>query len=330
MRVAVVILNWNGQDLLEKFLPSVVNYSEDATVYVADNASTDNSIALVNKQFPTVKIIHNKTNGGYAKGYNDALKNLTEDLFVLLNSDVEVTKNWLQPIVEIFKNDATVVAAQPKILDYKRKEKFEYAGAAGGFLDKYGYPFCRGRIFDTLENDIGQYNDVAEIFWASGACLFVKADGFWQAGAFDEDYFAHQEEIDLCWRLQSLGGKILYVGASSIYHVGGATLANINPKKTFYNFRNSLLNLLKNVSGFKAFTAIFVRMALDAIAAFQFLIQGKPKHFIAILKAHFSFYSLIPKFLKKRKNTVKSDAYFYTKSIVFQYFIKKNRRFKNL
>ena len=330
MRVAVVILNWNGQDLLEKFLPSVVNYSEDATVYVADNASTDNSIALVNKQFPTVKIIHNKTNGGYAKGYNDALKNLTEDLFVLLNSDVEVTKNWLQPIVEIFKNDATVVAAQPKILDYKRKEKFEYAGAAGGFLDKYGYPFCRGRIFDTLENDIGQYNDVAEIFWASGACLFVKADAFWQAGAFDEDYFAHQEEIDLCWRLQSLGGKILYVGASSIYHVGGATLANINPKKTFYNFRNSLLNLLKNVSGFKAFTAIFVRMALDAIAAFQFLIQGKPKHFIAILKAHFSFYSLIPKFLKKRKNTVKSDAYFYTKSIVFQYFIKKNRRFKNL
>ncbi|MAP80724.1 MAG: dTDP-Rha--alpha-D-GlcNAc-pyrophosphate polyprenol alpha-3-L-rhamnosyltransferase [Aequorivita sp.] len=330
MRVAVVILNWNGQDLLEKFLPSVVNYSEDATVYVADNASTDNSIALVNKQFPTVKIIHNKTNGGYAKGYNDALKNLTEDLFVLLNSDVEVTKNWLQPIVEIFKNDATVVAAQPKILDDKRKEKFEYAGAAGGFLDKYGYPFCRGRIFDTLENDIGQYNDVAEIFWASGACLFVKADAFWQAGAFDEDYFAHQEEIDLCWRLQSLGGKILYVGASSIYHVGGATLANINPKKTFYNFRNSLLNLLKNVSGFKAFTAIFVRMALDAVAAFQFLIQGKPKHFIAILKAHFSFYSLIPKFLKKRKNTVKSDAYFYTKSIVFQYFIKKNRRFKNL
>lgn len=330
MRVAVVILNWNGQDLLEKFLPSVVNYSEDATVYVADNASTDNSIALVNKQFPTVKIIHNKTNGGYAKGYNDALKNLTEDLFVLLNSDVEVTKNWLQPIVEIFKNDATVVAAQPKILDYKRKEKFEYAGAAGGFLDKYGYPFCRGRIFDTLENDIGQYNDVAEIFWASGACLFVKADAFWQAGAFDEDYFAHQEEIDLCWRLQSLGGKILYVGASSIYHVGGATLANINPKKTFYNFRNSLLNLLKNVSGFKAFTAIFVRMALDAIAAFQFLIQGKPKHFIAILRAHFSFYSLIPKFYKKRKNTVKSDAYFYTKSIVFQYFIKKNRRFKNL
>tara|TARA_R100000353_G_scaffold176104_1_gene149023 strand:+ start:4640 stop:5632 length:993 start_codon:yes stop_codon:yes gene_type:complete len=330
VRVAVVILNWNGQDLLEKFLPSVVNYSEDATVYVADNASTDNSIALVNKQFPTVKIIHNKTNGGYAKGYNDALKNLTEDLFVLLNSDVEVTKNWLQPIVEIFKNDATVVAAQPKILDDKRKEKFEYAGAAGGFLDKYGYPFCRGRIFDTLENDIGQYNDVAEIFWASGACLFVKADAFWQAGAFDEDYFAHQEEIDLCWRLQSLGGKILYVGASSIYHVGGATLANINPKKTFYNFRNSLLNLLKNVSGFKAFTAIFVRMALDAVAAFQFLIQGKPKHFIAILKAHFSFYSLIPKFLKKRKNTVKSDAYFYTKSIVFQYFIKKNRRFKNL
>ncbi|HBC03790.1 MAG TPA: dTDP-Rha--alpha-D-GlcNAc-pyrophosphate polyprenol alpha-3-L-rhamnosyltransferase, partial [Aequorivita sp.] len=229
MKVAVVILNWNGKDLLERFLPSVVKFSSEATVYIADNASTDNSVAFVSEFFSTVKIIQNKENGGYAKGYNDALKNLSEDIFILLNSDVEVTENWLQPVVSEFEKDSSVVAAQPKILDYKNKEYFEYAGAAGGFIDKYGYPYCRGRIFNTLEKDMGQYDDVSQIFWASGACLFVKAEAFWQAGALDEDYFAHQEEIDLCWRLQSKGGKIVYVGASKVYHVGGATLAALNP-----------------------------------------------------------------------------------------------------
>lgn len=330
MNVAVVILNWNGQELLAKFLPSVVKFSKDATVYVADNASTDNSVAFVYENFPSIKIIQNKENGGYAKGYNDALKNLSEDLFVLLNSDVEVTENWLPPVIAAFEKDISVVAAQPKILDYKNKEYFEYAGAAGGFIDKYGYPFCRGRIFDTLEKDNGQYNDISEIFWASGACLFVKAETFWQAGGLDEDYFAHQEEIDLCWRLQSKGGKILYVGTSEIYHVGGATLAVLNPKKTFYNFRNSLLNLLKNVGGLKAFTAIFIRMLLDAIAAFQFLLKGKPKHFFAILKAHFSFYLLVPIFLQKRKKFASQITYFKTKSIVYQYFILKNNYFNKL
>lgn len=328
MKVAVVILNWNGRDLLEKFLPSVVKFSAEATVYVADNASTDNSVSFIYENFPTVKIIQNEVNGGYAKGYNDALKNLSEDIFVLLNSDVEVTENWLQPIISEFEKDASVVAAQPKILDYKNREYFEYAGAAGGFIDKYGYPYCRGRIFNTLEKDHGQYNDTVEIFWASGACLFVKADAFWQAGALDEDYFAHQEEIDLCWRLQAKGGKILYVGTSQVYHVGGATLSASNPQKTFYNFRNSLLNLLKNAGGAQAFSAIFVRMVLDAVAAFQFLFQRKPKHFLAVIKAHFSFYFLVPKFLKKRRRNASKMKYFKIKSIVFQHFIMKKEPFQ--
>ncbi len=330
MKVAVVILNWNGKDLLEKFLPSVIKFSTKATVYLADNASSDTSVSYVSEFFPSVKIIQNKVNGGYAKGYNDALRNLPEEIFVLLNSDVEVTENWLRPVISEFENDISVVAAQPKILDYKNKGYFEYAGAAGGFIDKYGYPFCRGRIFNTLEKDEGQYNDVAEIFWASGACLFVKADAFWQAGGFDEDYFAHQEEIDLCWRLKSKGGKIICVGKSAVFHVGGATLAVLNPKKTFYNFRNSLLNLLKNANGTQAFTSIFMRMLLDGLAAFQFLLKGKPQHLGAVLKAHFSFYALIPKFLKKRKIYASNAKYYFTKSIVYQYFILSKKVFNEV
>ncbi len=330
MKVAVVILNWNGKDLLEKFLPSVVKFSNEANVYIADNASTDDSVAFISEFFPSVKIIQNKVNGGYAKGYNEALKNLSEEVFVLLNSDVEVTENWLQPVISEFERDNSIVAAQPKILDYKNKEYFEYAGAAGGFIDKYGYPYCRGRIFNTLEKDTGQYNDILQIFWASGACLFVKAEAFWQSGGFDEDYFAHQEEIDLCWRLQSKGGKILFVGASKVYHVGGATLNVLNPKKTFYNFRNSLLNILKNVKGIHALSSIFTRLLLDGLAAFQFLFQGKTQHFFAILKAHFSFYLLIPKFLQKRKKHASRLKYFAVKSIVFQYFILKKKVFNEL
>jgi len=330
VKVAVVILNWNGKDLLEKFLPSVVSFSEEANIYVADNASTDDSVFYVSEKFPSIKIIQNKVNGGYAKGYNDALKSLSEDIFVLLNSDVQVTENWLQPILSEFEKDNSVVAAQPKILDFKNKEYFEYAGAAGGFIDKYGYPYCRGRIFNTLEKDKGQYNDVSNIFWASGACLFVKAEAFWNAGALDEDYFAHQEEIDLCWRLQSKGGKVLYVGSSEVYHVGGATLDALNPKKTFYNFRNSLFNLLKNADGGNAYSAIFMRMILDGLAAFQFLFQGKPKHFIAIAKAHFSFYHFAPKFLEKRKENASILKYYAIKSIVYQYFILKKTFFTEL
>ena len=229
MTTAVVILNWNGKALLEQFLPSVVQYSKGATVYVADNASTDDSISFVSRAFPSVKIIRNTENGGYAKGYNDALALLTEDIFVLLNSDVEVTEHWLEPILSEFKKDDQLVAAQPKILDYKDKSKFEYAG----------------RIFSTIEEDAGQYDDIRPIFWATGACLFITSHAFKQVNGFDEDFFAHQEEIDLCWRLQSLGGTIKYIGASKVYHVGGATLGAANPQKTFYNFRNTFLALVK-------------------------------------------------------------------------------------
>jgi len=330
VKIAVVILNWNGKELLERFLPSILSFSEGAHIYVADNASTDDSVSYVMKHFSKVTIIQNKTNGGYAKGYNDALKNLQEDIFVLLNSDVEVTEDWLIPIQKAFKKDTNLVAAQPKILDYKNKQYFEYAGAAGGYIDALGYPFCRGRIFDTIEKDNGQYNDIKNIFWASGACLFIKRTAFKKAGGFDEDFFAHQEEIDLCWRLQSNGGTIKYIGASKIYHVGGATLATANPKKTFYNFRNTLLMLLKNVRGSKVYFLLLIRMLLDGLAAIQFLFQGKFKHIGAILKAHLSFYRLFYIFLKKRKIWASNFMYYSIKSVVWSYFTQKKRRFNDL
>ncbi len=330
MNVAVIILNWNGKKLLEQFLPSVLSFSDGASIYVADNASTDDSISFLTKNYPTVQIIQNKQNGGYAKGYNDALKHVDADLFVLLNSDVEVTQFWLNPVVEQFSKEPNLVAAQPKILDYKRKSHFEYAGAAGGFIDSMGYPYCRGRIFDTLEEDKGQYNDIATIFWATGACLFVTKEAFMQARGFDEDFFAHQEEIDLCWRLQVNGGIIKYIGHSTVYHLGGATLETVNPKKTFYNFRNSLLILLKNIEGTKVYWIIYKRMILDGIAALKFLLQGKFNHFLAILKAHFSFYRMFPKFLKKRRKVASDFKYFKIKSIVWKYFIAKKRNFNNL
>lgn len=330
MSTAVVILNWNGKALLEQFLPSVVRYSEGATVYMADNASTDDSIPYVSENFPTVQIIRNTENGGYAKGYNDALAQLPEDIFVLLNSDVEVTENWLQPILSEFKNDDQLVAAQPKILDYKDKSKFEYAGAAGGFIDKLGYPYCRGRIFSTLEQDHGQYNDVLPIFWATGACLFVRSHAFKQIEGFDEDFFAHQEEIDLCWRLQSLGGVIKYVGSSSVFHLGGATLGASNPQKTFYNFRNTLLALVKNVKGSHVWWLIFKRMVWDGIAGLQFLAQGKLTHFFAILRAHLSFYAFLPKFLQKRKKWASSFKYYQVSSIVWMYFCRRKKKYSDL
>ena len=330
MTTAVIILNWNGKALLEQFLPSVVRYSQNATVYVADNASTDDSIAYVSANFPTVQLIRNTENGGYAKGYNDALAQLSEEIFVLLNSDVEVTENWLQPVLSEFKKDENLVAAQPKILDYKDKSKFEYAGAAGGFIDKLGYPYCRGRIFSTLEEDTNQYNDVQPIFWASGACLFVTSHAFKQVDGFDEDFFAHQEEIDLCWRMQSLGGVIKYVGTSAVYHVGGATLGAANPQKTFYNFRNTLLALVKNVKGSHVWWRIFQRMLWDGVAGFQFILQGKFSHFFAIFRAHFSFYGLLPKFLQKRKKWASNYKYYKVSSIVWQYFFRSKKKYTDL
>ena len=331
MKTAIVILNWNGKKLLAEFLPSVIkNSAHLATIYVADNASTDTSVAFVQAEFPQVKIIQNASNGGYAKGYNDALQYLDEELLILMNSDIKTTSGWLEPMIKAFETDSNLGAAQPKLLDLKKKTHFEYAGAAGGFLDSLGYPFCRGRIFDTCEEDTGQYNDPLEIFWASGACLAVRKSVFWQAGALDEDFFAHQEEIDLCWRIKNLGYSIQYIGESVVYHLGGATLEQMNPKKTFLNFRNNLMLLLKNVAGFKVYPILFARMCLDGIAAFKFLTEGKPKHFTAVLKAHFNFYAQIPKLLNKRARTSGNQPYAKVKSIVWEYFIRKNKHYTDI
>ena len=329
MKLAIVILNWNGTKLLKQFLPSVIEYSKEADVYVADNKSTDDSVAFVKQNFPSVKIVQNKVNGGYAKGYNDALKHIEVDVFCLLNSDVEVSKNWLTPIIEAFKNDSKTAIIQPKLLDYKKKTHFEYAGAAGGFIDKYGYPYCRGRIFNTLEKDDGQYKDVSEIFWASGACLFIKSSVFKTLNGLDEQFFAHMEEIDLCWRAKNLGHSIKYVGTSTIYHVGGATLSNTNPKKTFLNFRNSLFTLTKNAKG-NLFFLIFTRLILDAIAGIKFIFELKFKHTFAIIKAHFSYYRHLSYLLKQRKTLKQSIKHYQKTSIVLEYFVNKKRNYKSL
>jgi hypothetical protein len=331
MNVAIVILNWNGKQLLEQFLPSIITFSKGiADIYVADNASTDDSVAFVKDNFMGVKIIQNKENGGYAKGYNDALQHIKADVFALVNSDIEVTENWLQPIIQQFKKDPNTAAIQPKILDFKNKTKFEYAGAGGGFIDKYAYPYCRGRLFDSLEEDKGQYNDTIDIFWSSGACFFIRATIFHELKGFDEDYFAHQEEIDLCWRIQNAVYHIQYIGESTVYHIGGATLDKANPKKTYLNFRNSLYTITKNVPKRKLLSTIFTRMVLDGIAAFKFLIELKPTHFFAILKAHVSFYKNLNRFLKKRKELTQTKMdYFKTKSIVWSYFVLGRKKFKN-
>lgn len=329
MKIAVVILNWNGKKLLEQFLPSVIQHSSEAYIYLADNASTDNSVEFVKQVYPSIKIILNKENGGYAKGYNDALKDIEADIFCLLNSDIEVTKDWLKPIIKIFKNEPNTAIIQPKILDYKNKDTFEYAGAAGGFIDKYGYPYCRGRIFDSLEKDTKQYDDSKEIFWASGACLFIKSKVYKDLNGLDEIFFAHMEEIDMCWRAKNLGYSIKYIGQSTVYHVGGATLKTSNPKKTFLNFRNSLISITKNANG-NVLQIILTRLFLDGIAAVKFFFELKFKHSFAILKAHFSYYWHIRHALKKRKNIKTRVKYYQIQSIVFDYFIKKKTKFTSL
>lgn len=300
MKIAVVILNWNGKQLLEQFLPSIVQFSPEAAVYVADNASTDDSVSFVQANFPTVSVVVNATNTGYAGGYNEALQHIEADVYALVNSDIEVSENWLQPIIKTFQNEPKTAIIQPKILDFKNKDYFEYAGAAGGFIDQYGYPFCRGRIFDTLEKDNGQYDSNQEIFWASGACFFIRSSVYKELNGFDSSFFAHQEEIDLCWRAINKGYSIKYLFESKVYHVGGATLQQGNPRKTELNFRNSLLMLTKNVPQKDLYRILFIRMVLDGIAGIKFLLEKQPKHCIAILKAHFAFYRLFKANYEKR------------------------------
>lgn len=328
-KIAIVILNWNGVKLLEQFLPSIVQYSPEATIYVADNASTDASVTFVQEKFPEIKIIQNTGNYGYAKGYNEALQQVKEEVYALVNSDIEVTENWLIPILELFENDSKVAIVQPKILDFKDKTKLEYAGAAGGFIDKYGYPFCRGRIFDTLETDFNQYNDEINIFWATGACMFIRKEVFRELNGLDADFFAHQEEIDLCWRAFNKGYTAKYCGKSTVYHVGGATLHTGSPMKTFLNFRNSLWMLTKNLPSNQLLPVLFIRLCLDGIAGIKFLAEGKPKHIVAILKAHFYFYTHFSKNYKKR-DSIQKRNYYNTKSIVYQYYVKKVTLFTKL
>ncbi|MGK4568107.1 glycosyltransferase family 2 protein [Flavobacterium sp. 3HN19-14] len=329
MKIAVVILNWNGKKLLEEFLPSVIAFSAEANIYVADNASTDDSVAFVKENFPQIKIIQNKDNFGFAKGYNEALQFVEEAIYALVNSDIEVTENWLLPVLETFKNEPGTAIIQPKILDFKNKEYFEYAGAAGGFIDKYGFPFCRGRIFDTIEKDDGQYDDACEIFWASGACFFIRKEIFRELKGFDADFFAHQEEIDLCWRAFNEGYIAKYEPKSVVYHVGGATLKMGSPRKTYLNFRNSLWMLTKNLPASSLPGTIFTRLCLDGIAAIKLLSEGKPKHLWAVFNAHMAFYFHFFSNYKKRKSN-QLAGYYKIKSIVQKYYLGNGKVFENL
>lgn len=331
LKTAIVILNWNGRKLLSEFLPSIVKYSHSlADIYVADNASNDDSAVFIQENFPEVSIISNSNNGGYAKGYNDALKHIKADIYCLINSDVEVTENWLSPILDVFSKESNTAIIQPKILDYKDKSKFEYAGAGGGFIDFFGYPYCRGRVFNHLETDRGQFDDTAQIFWASGACFFVRSEVYHELHGFDEKYFAHQEEIDLCWRTQNLGYDITYVGASTVYHVGGATLQESNPQKTYLNFRNSLLNIVKNIPPRYFLIVVLSRLLLDGVAGIKFIVELRPIHTWSILKAHVSFYSKLFSYLKLRRTIKKDHSYFRHFSVVWKYFVLRRRTFSSL
>ena len=329
--VAVVVLNYNGEEMLSRFLPSVVENTPEACIVVADNGSTDNSVAVVREKFPSVQVVELGGNYGYAEGYNRALAAVEAKYYVLLNSDVEVTSGWLSPLLELMEQDATVVACQPKILDYKRKTHFEYAGASGGFMDAYGYPFCRGRIFDTVEQDIGQYDDVCRIFWASGAAMMVRGKVFKAVGGLDGRFFAHMEEIDLCWRMLARGGVIKIVPSSVVYHVGGATLKKSNPRKTYLNFRNNLLLLYKNVPCEYLCRVMRVRRLLDYVAAIKFLLAGEWCSFKAVLRARRDFRRLKSEFAVSRsENMAAKVAEPYSlcnNSIVWQYYIKRKRLF---
>lgn len=327
-KIAVVLLNFNGVNLLQKFLPTVVKYSTEATIYVADNASTDASKQFVNNHFSNVKWIQLPKNYGYAQGYNIALKQVDEEYLCLLNTDIEVTENWLQPIINLFETQLNVGIVQPKILDFNNKHLYEYAGAAGGFIDKYGFPFCRGRIFDTIEKDENQYPS-QEIFWASGACFFIRNNVFKQLNGFDEDFFAHQEEIDLCWRAFNQNIKVYYCNESSVFHVGGATLKKSNPKKAYLNFRNSLFMLYKNVPAKQRFSVIFRRLSFDGLAGVKLMFALQPLHAFAMVKSHVAFYANLPK-LKTKRSSLTKPNYFYTKNIVFSYFLKNKKKFTEL
>jgi GT2 family glycosyltransferase len=342
MQVAIVILNYNGRHFLEKFLEGVVRHSnqDNATVYVADNGSTDTSVEYLKNNFPTVQLVLSEENYGFAGGYNFALKQIKADYYVLLNSDVEVSANWINPIIELMESDKTIAACQPKVLAHYDKSLFEHAGGSGGWMDILGYPFCRGRIFSKLEKDNGQYDDIQEVFWATGAAMFIRADLYHSMEGLDDEYFAHMEEIDLCWRLKRAGYKNMVVPQSVVYHVGGGTLPPTSPRKVYLNFRNSLLTLLKNEPPSKLLWLVPLRLVLDGLAGVLFLTEGKFKEIWAIVQAHFYVYPRIFKIAKKRKHyksiiekaSIGKPNYtgIYSKSVVLDFFIKKKQDFSDI
>ena len=336
-KVAIVILNWNGTKLLNTYLPTIIQHSPDpdVSVVVADNASTDDSVMQLKQNFPSVQIISLAENFGFAKGYNKALEDIKADYFAIVNSDVEVTENWIEPCIRRMEENNRIAVVQPKILDYISRGSFEYAGAAGGFIDKYGYPFCRGRILNVTETDDGQYDEATPVFWASGACMFVNARLFREVGGFDPDFWAHMEEIDLCWRLKNRGFQIWYEPRSVVYHLGGGTLSYDNPLKIYLNFRNNLLMLLKNLPRKKIVFLLPFRIILDYIAAFKFLLGLNGKALAAIFKAHGYFCARFLKFRKKRRSLlqyVTNDNHpeIYPHGIMLRFFILKKRIFSEL
>lgn len=335
MRISIVILNWNGQHMLEKYLPTVVRYSQGAEIIIADNASTDNSIEWLTKAYPDIRIIQLPQNYGFAGGYNRALKQIESEYYLLLNSDVEVTPNWLQPLLSEMDRRKDIVACQPKILSLLSRSHFEYAGASGGELDKYGYPFCRGRVFETVEQDLGQYDDEVEIFWATGACLMIRAEAFWAVGGFDERFFAHNEEIDLAWRLQLNGGRIYCFPKSSVYHLGGGTLPKTNPQKTFLNFRNNLTMLWKNLPEEELSKVMRIRFILDYLAAIQMLIfHWNVQDFKAVIKGRKAFKTWRKDFKRREivstKFNQKPRSMRKNYSVLWNYYVKRNKIYSKL
>lgn len=331
--VSIVILNWNGRKYLQQFLPSIIAHSGTARIILADNASTDDSVEFVKTHFPSIEIIINESNGGFAKGYNDALKKIDSEYYLLLNSDVEVTENWVEPMLELM-SDKSIAGCQPKILSYSQKDTFEHAGASGGFLDVHYFPFCRGRIIDNLEKDAGQYDSATEVFWASGAALMIRSNVFHKLGGFDESFFAHMEEIDLCWRAKKLAYTFYVVPKAVVYHVGGGTLSYVSPQKTYLNFRNSLYMIVKNHEGW-LFPKLFLRLSIDGIAGVRFLLKGEFKNFMAVMKSHVSMYANLMTLLQKRKqlksfSTITPKTGFYNGSILWAYYFKGVKEFSKL
>lgn len=336
-KVAIVILNWNGEKLLKEFIPVVIKNSNsaDAKIYVADNASYDKSVLYLRNNHPEIEIIQLDKNFGFTGGYNRALKQIKAQNYILLNSDVAPANNWLKPLIKEMETHKNIAICVPKIKSYKEPKYFEYAGAAGGHIDKYGFPFCEGRIFNKIEEDKGQYDTSKNIFWASGAALMIRADLFHEVGGLDEDFFAHMEEIDLCWRLKNRGWKVKYVAQSEVFHLGGATLDYSDPRKVYLNFRNNLFLLTKNLPRNKWLFKLIQRMIIDGIAAMKFIASFEIKNFWSVLRAHLSFYRHLPIFYKKRRKNLKHTTQnkhpeIYQHSIVFQFFFRGIRKYSDL